>query len=66
MKFEGIVYDDKNNKICNFYARTKQIVPPFEIPPLVPENTIIFETYHIQELDIMKITQLYKTICEML
>lgn len=61
-----MVYDDKNNKICEFNARTKQIVPPFEVPPLVPENTVMFECYHIQELDIMKIIQLYKTICEMI
>lgn len=63
MKFIGKIYDDRGNKICEFTAKSRDMVYKNEI---VIDNRITFENYQIHEFDIVKIAQLFKAICEMI
>lgn len=61
-----MIYNDRGKKICEFTSVTKDAWANCRKDLLVPQNKIKFEEYSLQEFDIMKIAQLYKTICEMI
>lgn len=62
MKIEGVIYTDDGNKICNFTSSTRDNWKGC----VNLENNIKFENDYLQELEIIKIAQLYKSICEMI
>ena len=63
MKFVGKIYSNTGVKLCEFTCKSRDVVHRDEI---VIDNKISFEDSYIHEFDIVKIAQIFKTMCEMI
>lgn len=66
MKIKGVIYTDSGNKICDFTSATKYGLGNCRKEILVSQNKIKFTDCSLNELDVEKIVQIYKTLCEMI